>query len=342
MFEVNYILIALHAVSCVLFSIYPIRKLYCDCIRGRASFSSSYDDFCDLAVFAVLDQVSRIAQMVNARALAGVDLATISDATIVANVRISIYLDCISWLCGGISAASLVKHIVRAATGGDLIDCLEVFGRQVNPLKGLRVYRVVVFVLGIVFYSCWAILGMNSIVEYRLWRRYGIFFFSFAGTFVTPLIFLFFGMRLLTKLEHMNRVGAGSKGSEAQKKRDKIRMLKVGIYSLPLVVYWPTCLIMFFTVIANELWENQQSNLLTTKAIIEVVLWINSTYFSIYLIYKSIVFQSHSRSHSSRGTRLGLLKTYAVTQIVSSPPPGLAAPRSGEAAKELSPAETRV
>ncbi|KAJ3275202.1 hypothetical protein HDV01_000927 [Terramyces sp. JEL0728] len=191
-------------------------------------------------------------------------------------LRITILLDLIALLCGGLALSNFVSYFVGATTGTNLSELWQVNGQQINPVLGLKLIRVLVFVYNIIVYILWEIYGLQSPEAFNIYRRYA-YYFSAILSLLTAWIYWVLIAKIVNVLtKKVQRRNMGEPISLYF-----IRMVKAFI----IVAYAvPSTLQNFFRVIGNEYYLD---SLVYWQVATEGLYLITTSCWAVYILYKA-------------------------------------------------------
>ncbi|KAI8895674.1 hypothetical protein BC833DRAFT_600452 [Globomyces pollinis-pini] len=299
------ILIILHGVSLLFYGYYLIRRLL-DKKRG------GFKDMDLVAALAVLYTISRIIFLAYVRLIVNFDINTIRNEQIQLHVAGIVYIEMIVWIFGGLTTNALVQAMVTASSGAKLYSPMKINGKIVDPARALKLYRVVVLLVNSLSFCLLASKGVYGTKEdYIMYRRFPYLWLSILCFFVSPYQLYFFGGLVIKafkntlttttaeapdtyKTQHTQRTKNTQTPDTRNTKDDEnndikvhefLRFLQLNIYSVIVFLYWPSAFYLTFYWVLNET-ITDQSILFNVKVATDILLWINTTFFAGFLIYK--------------------------------------------------------
>ncbi|KAJ3368559.1 hypothetical protein HDU91_000471 [Kappamyces sp. JEL0680] len=213
-----------------------------------------------------------------------------------------IILEMLSWIVGGMASNIFILHFVSISSGTDLYAPVRFHGQEFNPRKALFLYRIFVGVFIIASFSNWAVHGPFDQQSYLMERKTALGFLAFVGTFITPIINLFFAAQVLGRLTQPYL-------AKKQALPPTIQYLRLAIYSVPLICQVPMGFVAFAVSILNELLLPNPAAQFSLAVAAKCIGWFSTTFFSLYLLlrlYESIV--KNRQLSAAKTQRSSLLK----------------------------------
>ncbi|KAI8892143.1 hypothetical protein BC833DRAFT_612544 [Globomyces pollinis-pini] len=300
------ILIALHAISIILYGFYLLRRYFTDKNGG-------FKDMDLIAVLALLYASIRIIFLSHIRSIINFDLKNTTTEQLQLHVAGNIYIDLVVWIFAGLTTNALVKAMITACSGTNLYDPIKINGKKVDPTKALKIYRVVVLIINTVAFVLFAAKGVyGTKQEYVLLRRFPYIWVSILSFIISPFQLYFFGSKVLLALQSTEKSSGSSSANnvavstiqqsksgptadshikklENNSKQDKLTQiiwfLKMNIYSVILFLYWPSAFYLTFYWAVNETVADQ-SILFNVKVATDALLWLNTTFFAGFLLQR--------------------------------------------------------
>ncbi|KAI8916438.1 hypothetical protein EDD86DRAFT_273240 [Gorgonomyces haynaldii] len=273
-----------------------------------------------ISLYAIL----RIIYLFHMRQLAVIDLPSMTDTQAIDWVRASIYIDFFVWVVGGLAGNMVVASMVEIAGVANLYEPIKIRQKIVDPIRILRVIRVVYILVSFTFFSLWAFIGIVSdLGQYRLWRRACYLLTTFLCFFISGPLLYFFGSRVvkalkakidselddkstvrsptikMTRTSSLQSSGILSGSSSGQlpdlreqpKKKDarerqwhQVNVLETSVYSILFILYGGSGLYTIAYVLGFELYQDD-TVLLHFKIGCNFALLICTNFFAVFLFY---------------------------------------------------------
>ncbi|KAJ3310839.1 hypothetical protein HDV04_004615 [Boothiomyces sp. JEL0838] len=120
--------------------------------------------------------------------------------TILSNTKAIISIEYISLSTAGICITCFVSHMVQGALGSNE-TIYTLFGKEFNPMKIIRLIRLVVFIFSIAFFTLWLQLGLQSPDQYVIYRRIIYYSYTVLVGMINPGVYHNFLSKIVKKLE---------------------------------------------------------------------------------------------------------------------------------------------
>ncbi|KAI8905454.1 hypothetical protein EDD86DRAFT_277503 [Gorgonomyces haynaldii] len=275
-----------------------------------------------VGLMALMTAVCRIALHANGRTLADLVMFYGSREAIPTNrlvlwFRGNLYSDHLQLVTGGLAMSGLVNSVVTTATGASLYEPVKVGERIIDPSKALKIIRLTVLILGLVFVNLFAFNGIFEKPAFVFYRRLLFSFTSFVSLFISLPILWFFGSKVIITLRNAPSI-TGSKsqqksmvGTKSQTPRGRTKTqvgLKSGFQGLInkdkdpekirekrlqalragatiMYAYVGIQLILYSSL--NEIYEGSPEQQLLIKWIIDAGYWVFCTWF-VYFLFTRI------------------------------------------------------
>ncbi|KAJ3301133.1 hypothetical protein HDV03_001323 [Kappamyces sp. JEL0829] len=317
--SVNTVLIALHSLSLVLYSIYPLRHVYYEVILKKRRFV--FNDHDAMSLFGALYHCIVITHLLNMRYFQKHDLA-IPPSTLKTIVRVNIVMDMLSYIVGGLGGSSISMFIVKTTTGSNLYDPIEWRGRKINPIVALKLWRAMVLVYLITAYSCFCTFGLESLELYVLWRRATLLFLAGLSGIISSGVLLFFGLNLFKKLDE----NESRKKVKSIRFKEQLKIMKIGIYLGAFAYYIPIALSTALIVLLLEVYAENHQALLYSKIATRLCMWLFSTAIVVYALYKS--FTTHTLTDPSGNVSSEEVVRGTISKVLAAEPTTIKAKQS--------------
>ncbi|KAJ3322585.1 hypothetical protein HDV06_002962 [Boothiomyces sp. JEL0866] len=120
--------------------------------------------------------------------------------SILSSAKAIISLEYISLSTAGICITCFVSHIVQGALGSNE-TIYTLFGKEFNPMKIIRLIRLILFIFSLVVFTCWIQLGLQSHDHYVIYRRIVYYCYTAIVGFINPIVYNNFLSKIVRKLE---------------------------------------------------------------------------------------------------------------------------------------------
>ncbi|KAJ3325442.1 hypothetical protein HDV06_004301 [Boothiomyces sp. JEL0866] len=178
-----------------------IRRLLLGGIFFGKPLSKIWMPLDSMCILLMTYSILRFSFLFNIRRTANLDPATTTPAQIQFFIQTGIFLEFFYYLCGSVAANLVLLAIVKASAGTTLYVEFKVGEYTVSPEKMLKIVRLVIILITLVFCILWDTLGMTDGIEtYALYRRCTYLISSFVIIFVSLPITLFFGGKVMSQL----------------------------------------------------------------------------------------------------------------------------------------------
>ncbi|KAJ3275206.1 hypothetical protein HDV01_000931 [Terramyces sp. JEL0728] len=197
-------------------------------------------------------------------------------ADILNNAKAAIALEYLTLSAGGICITLFVTHIVQGALGSNE-SIYTLLGKEFNPMKVIRLIRLVVFAFSLILFVLWIQFGLQDSNQYILYRRIIYYTYTILTGLINPIIYNYFLSKVIVKLEFKFK----ETNTEIP---DALLYLKIfkNIFTRSYSI--AAAISMFLKVFANEYLS---SAIVPCQIVSNLAIFYTSTVLTFYSLYRS-------------------------------------------------------
>ncbi|KAJ3256383.1 hypothetical protein HK103_005512 [Boothiomyces macroporosus] len=189
-----------------------------------------------VCLLTITSNIFRIGVLANARSIAFVDKASLTDTYIARYVQVNVVLDFIYYSAGAVCSNIFLVGVVSSGAGINLFPDLKIGEKVISPDKIFKLIRLVVLSITLTLCVGWCTLGVWSGLPYYIMFRRGTFIISICScAFISIPALYFFGNNVISQLmtnDGANKVSTHNEKSHNSTKADGASASVDGIFFL--------------------------------------------------------------------------------------------------------------